>query len=258
MDQYQHIFIERKNEKVAVINVLCHQTRNTLNSGLILELTKACIELNGDDKINCVILTGEKDVFLAGADIKEMTGMSVSEALKLAKKMKALQLSIIQSKKPYIAAINGYCLGSGMEVALVCDFRVAGHDAVFGLPQVNFGIIPGGGGISRLTEVAGRTAASKLILTGEMISASKALELNIISDLFEDPISGAILLGSSFASKSKIAIATAKKLINQKYWQSNQGHLDQEMQSFALLFDYPDSVEGMGAFLEHREPIFRD
>jgi enoyl-CoA hydratase/carnithine racemase len=258
MVQYQYLLIERKKHKVAVINILCQPSRNMLNSDLILELTRACKELNEDDKINCVILTGEKDVFLAGADIKEMTGMSVSQALEIAGKMKALQLSIIQSTKPYIAAINGYCLGGGMELALVCDFRVAGHDAIFALPQVNLGIIPGGGGISRLTEVAGRTAACKMILTGEMIPASKALELTIISDLFEDPLSGAILIGNSLASKSKMAIATAKKLLNQKYWQLNHGHFDQEMQSFALLFDYPDSVEGMGAFLEHREPTFRD
>lgn len=146
-----------------------------------------------------------------------------------------------------------------MELALVCDIALAGQKAMFGLPEVNFGIIPGGGGISRITEIAGKSNASKMIFTGELISAAKALEFKLVSDVVDDPLESSIILANSLATKSKLAIATAKKLINRKYLHENhQGDIEQEMYAFSLMFDYPDSVEGMGAFLEKRNPIFKN
>ncbi|MCM3669372.1 enoyl-CoA hydratase/isomerase family protein [Mesobacillus maritimus] len=256
MDRYKYLTVDIKNNKIAIVEMNSNQPLNLLSSGFISELMTACVALNEDEAIHVVILTGGKTSFIAGTDIKEMTGLSVSQAFDLVTKIKALQEIIMESSKPFIAAISGYCLGGGFELALVCDFRVASSDAVFGLPQINLGIIPGGGGVTRLVEIAGQTAARKMVLTGDLIPATRALDWNIISDLTDSPVDGALVIAHSLASKSKRALATAKRLLNQKMLSSNQNHAYQEMQAFTLLFDYPDSVEGMGAFLEGRKPSF--
>jgi enoyl-CoA hydratase/carnithine racemase len=259
MKAYKHLSITVTDKNVAIVKMNHKQSRKFLHSNLVQELVKAFEKLNEDKEVACIILTGDEETFIAGAEIKELTGISVSEAYESAEKMKALQKLVVHSAKPYIAAINGYCLGGGLELALVCDIRLAGENAMFGLPEVNFGIIPGGGGISRITEIVGKSNASKMIFTGEMISAIKALEFKIVSDIVEDPLENAISLANTLATKSKLAIATAKKLINRKHWPVNyQENVEQEIYAFSLLFDYPDSVEGMGAFLENRNPIFKN
>lgn len=256
MSQYKYLSIKRKSPQIAIATLNRCNSKNIFHSQLLLELTRAVKQLSDDEEVSAVILTGEEDAFSVGADIKEMTGFSVSQAYEMATKIKILQTIIIQSPKPFIAAINGYCFGSGLELALVCDFRIASHNATFGLPQINLGIIPGGGGITRLVEVIGRTAATKMIFTGEPILASKALELGLLSDLLDDPLEEAIVLAESLSAKSKLALETAKELINHKFWQ-DRTNLEKEIQAFSLLFDYPDSVEGMGAFLEQRKPFFK-
>jgi enoyl-CoA hydratase/carnithine racemase len=258
MYSYNDLFVERVDHKVAIIKVNRPHARNALNQNAVLELVDAVNKLNEMEDITAVILTGVDDTFISGADIKELTGISVSEAFKIASQLKALHNSIMNSPKLYIAAINGYCLGSGLELALVCDIRIAQHSAKFGLPEINRGIIPGNGGISRLTEITGSTMAGKLIFTGDMIAANEAKELNIVSDLFENVLKGGMLLAQTLSLKSKTAIAAAKRLINSSLLQKNNIHLEHELHEFSFLFDYPDSVEGMGAFLEKREPMFKN
>jgi enoyl-CoA hydratase/carnithine racemase len=259
MKPFKHLSVTLTDQKVAIVKMNNKQHRKFLHSSLVQELILAFEKLNGEKEIACIILTGSDETFIAGFEINELTGISVSEAYEIANKMKALQNLVTNSTKPYIAAINGYCLGGGLELALVCDIRLAGQEAMFGFTEVNLGIIPGGGGISRITEIVGKSNACKMIFTGEMISASKALEFTIVSDVVEDPLKDSIALANTLATKSKLAIATAKKLINRKVMQANpQESLEQEMYAFSLLFDYPDSVEGMGAFLEKRNPIFKN
>ena len=259
MKASKHLSIRFTDKNVAIVKMNHKKSCKFLHSSLMQELIIAFEKLNEDKKIPCIILTGVEETFLSGIAVKELTGISVSEAYKIAGKMKTLQKLILDSPKPYIAAINGHCLGAGMELAMVCDIALAGKKAMFGLPEVNFGIIPGGGGISRLTEIAGKSNASKMIFTGELISAAKALEFKLVSDVVDDPLESSIILANSLATKSKLAIATAKKLINRKYLHENhQGDIEQEMYAFSLMFDYPDSVEGMGAFLEKRNPIFKN
>lgn len=259
MQPYKHLSIKLTEQNIAIVQMNNQESRKLLHCHLVQELMIAFEQLNQDKEVACIILTGDEDTFIAGPEIRELTGISVSEAYEVATKMKALQSLIVHSPKPYIAAINGYCLGGGLELALVCDIRLAGPNAMFGFPEVNFGIIPGGGGISRLTEIAGKSTASKLIFTGEAFSANKALELKLVSDVVEDPLESSLLLAITLTAKSKRAIATAKKLINRKCWLTNQlEDLEQELYAFSLLFDYPDSVEGMGAYLEKRKPIFKN
>jgi len=259
MNGYNYLSISLTDKNIAIVKMNNKQPRKFLHSSLVQEMILAFETLNGDKEIACIILTGDDETFIAGFEINELTGISVSEAYEIANEMKALQSLILNSTKPYIAAINGYCLGGGLELALVCDIRLAGQEALFGFTEVNLGIIPGGGGISRITEFVGKSNASKMIFTGEVISAIKALEFTIVSDVVEDPLKDSIALANTLATKSKLAIATAKKLINKKVWHENsQDSLEQEMYAFSLLFDYPDSVEGMGAFLEKRKPIFKN
>lgn len=258
MKTYEDLIVERVNHKVALIKVSRPHARNALNQNAVLELTDAVNMLNEIEEISVVILTGVDDTFIAGTDIKELTGISVSQAFKIASQMKALHNPIMNSPKLFIAAINGYCLGAGLELALVCDIRIAQHKAKFGLPEINFGIIPGSGGISRITEIVGSTMANKLIYTGEMISARKAMELNIVSDLSESVLKEGLILAQSLSVKSRTAMVAAKRLINIRSLQKNNMQLEHELHEFSFLFDYPDSVEGMGAFLEKRKPIFQN
>ncbi|WP_053362642.1 enoyl-CoA hydratase/isomerase family protein [Bacillus sp. FJAT-27251] len=259
MGPFKHLFITLTDQNIAIVKMNSGKSSNLLHYALMLELIMAFKKLNDDEEVACIILTGDEEAFLAGPEIRELTGISVSEAYDIATKMKALQSLVVHSSKPYIAAIDGFCLGGGLELALVCDIRLAGHNAIFGLPEVNLGIIPGGGGISRLTEIAGKSTASTMIFTGEPIRAEKALELKLVSEVVEDPLESSLMLAKTLTTKSRLAIATAKKLINRKHWSANQQEdLEQELYAFSLLFDYPDSVEGMGAFLEKRKPIFKN
>src|SRR5699024_7717760 len=149
------------------------------------------------------------------------------------------------------------CLGGGMELALACDIRVADHTAKFGLPEVNLGIIPGGGGIHRLTEITGISYASQLMMTGEMIDVEEALQWKIVNSISEDVVAKAISIAQSINSKSEFAITALKKLTNNRNLNQSHAQLEEEIYEFALLFNHPDAFEGMSAFIEKRKPIFQ-
>ncbi len=258
MNQYKNLIVEMINSKVVVLKVNRPQARNALDTNLIMELSEAVAKVNAMEEIAVVILTGVEKVFIAGVDIKDLIGISVSQAFQIASKMKALRNEIIHSSKLFIAAINGYCLGGGLELALVCDIRIAQTNAKFGLPEINLGIIPGGGGVSLLSEIVGSAMARKMIFTGEIFSAHKAMEVKIISDIFEHVLEEGVLLAQSLSLKSQTAIAAAKRVMNSGVLQGNEVYLEKELYEFSFLFDYPDSVEGMGAFLEKRKPSFKN
>lgn len=229
---------------------------NALNMQVVAELTEAVSDLEKNTKVQCVILTGESNYFVAGADVREMNGMSVHQAYDFAQEMKALHDAIVNSRKPYIAAISGYCLGGGLELALACDIRIVNKNAIIGFPEVNLGIIPGGGGIHRLKELTGISIASQLIMTGELIDATKAKELQIANEVFEDVLPNALNLARKIVNKSNFAITAIKKLLNKRALRESASILDEEIHEFSKLFDYADAYEGMSAFIEKRQPVF--
>jgi enoyl-CoA hydratase/carnithine racemase len=255
-EEYRYIVLEKK-EGVGILYINRPEAKNALNGTLVEELRSAFTRLGEDPGIRVIVITGKNRVFVAGADIKEMAGLSVSATYEIASRMKELHHQMICSTKPVIACIEGYCLGGGMELALACDIRIAAPDAVFGLPEIKLGIIPGGGGTQRLLETVGPAVASHLIFTGDFISAERAYEIKLISEIAEDVQTTALQLACRLAQGSQTALAAAKRMINGQLQQCLAGRLEAEMYEFSLLFDYPDSLEGMSAFMEKRKPVFK-
>lgn len=238
-----------------VVSIETGMPGNRFSLNLMEELANVLESIQENEENKVIILSGENGNFSTGIDIKEMNGISVSDAFRIAATIKKIQNLIINSPKIFIASINGYCLGAGLEIALVCDFRFASYNAIFGLPQVNLGIIPGGGGITRLIDTSGRTLAAKLILIGESIKADEAMNYGLITDMTEDPMQQAFQLADALKEKSALALSMAKKYVNYRLLE-NQAQIDLENQAFSLMFDFPDSVEGMSAFIEKRKPVF--
>jgi enoyl-CoA hydratase/carnithine racemase len=254
----RYIYTERRlDDHVAIVQIKRPEAMNALNLKLVNELKDLISQLEDDSNIACVVLTGMPDYFVAGADVRELNGLSVKDAYLFAEKMKALHNQIVQSKKPYVAAIQGYCLGGGFELALACDIRLADATAKFGLPEINLGIIPGGGGIQRLLELVGTSLASQIIMTGDMFDAERAKELNIVNSISADVMEEAISAAAKIGSKSRYAIAASKKLLNQRKLNQSAKEFEEEIHEFALLFDYPDAFEGLSAFIEKRKPAFQ-
>ncbi|MGM9921678.1 MAG: enoyl-CoA hydratase/isomerase family protein [Bhargavaea sp.] len=255
MEAFEKLVIER-DRHVGTVSIRQSADTNVLDSSLTEELSSAFLILNQDPAVRAVILTAEGDSFLAGADLKEITGLSVSQAYGFAEKAKALQDLIIHSGKPYIAVVNGHCLGSGLELILTCDFRISGPDALYGMPEINLGLIPGGGAITRLQTMVGRTHAADLIFTGKLVRPEEARSIGLIGKVSDRPLEDARFLAETLAGKSTLALAVAKQLFNRKDTEDSS-LINQEMRALSMMFDYPDSMEGMGAFLEQRPPVFK-
>lgn len=256
MEVFENLVIER-DRQIGIVTIRQSADTNVLDSSLTAELSSAFLSLNQDPEVRSVILTAEGQSFLAGADLKEITGLSVSQAYGFAEKAKALQDLIIHSGKPYIAVVNGHCLGSGLELILTCDFRISGPDAVYGMPEINLGLIPGGGAITRLQMMVGRAHATELIFTGKLVQPEEARSIGLIGSVSDRPMEDALLLARSFTNKSSLALSVAKQLFNRKEAEDSS-LINQEMRAFSMMFDYPDSLEGIGAFLEQRAPIFKE
>jgi enoyl-CoA hydratase len=216
-------------------------------------------ELAGDDEARVVVLTGAGDrAFVAGADIKYMSGLSVLEAQEWGGLGHACGRLLETMRKPTIAAINGFALGGGCELALACDLRYAARSAKLGQPEINLGIIPGWGGTQRLARVCGLGFAKELILTGRLVDAEEAERRGLVNAVYDD---GELRerVGETarlLASKSPLALAHAKESVNLALPGSHEAGLNQEASFFAMLFSSEDQKEGMTAFVEKREPRF--
>jgi enoyl-CoA hydratase/carnithine racemase len=253
---YQFLEVEIV-ERCALVTINRSEALNALNRHLVAELRSALDSLEQDQNVRVIVLTGSGRAFVAGADIKEMTGLSVTAAYEVAVEVKALNDKIVSCPKPVIAAINGYCLGGGLELALACDIRIASTNAVFGLPEIKLGVIPGGGGTQRLLTIVGPAVASHLIFTGDTFSAERAYELKLVSQIVDNPREVAMELASRLAAGSQAAIASAKRLLGGQIQKSLENRLNLEVDQFAMLFDHPDSLEGMRSFIEKRTPLFK-
>ncbi|HHT9123171.1 MAG TPA: enoyl-CoA hydratase/isomerase family protein [Candidatus Wunengus sp. YC63] len=251
----EHIKVEKKKE-IGIITLNRPEARNALNRKMIQELGDALTELENDLQIRVIIITGNKD-FCAGADIKEMHAIKPEEIEAFCSWGHKVFDKLEGMGKPVIAAITGFALGGGCELALACDIRIAGESAQFGQPEVNLGLIPGFGGTQRLSRLVGIGKAKEIILTGEIINAKEAASIGLVNSVVKDEelLAKAEEMAQIIAQKAPIAIKMAKTLINEN--QEIEEGLNKEITLFARCFSTQDHLEGMNAFLEKRKPRFK-
>lgn len=244
--------------RVAMVTIDRPEKRNALDGQVRCAFLGALDRARRDENVRCVIITGAGEkAFVAGADISEFEGRSPVDQWRV---MKAPSIfdAVERLPKPVIAAINGYCLGGGMELALACDIRIASSSAKFGQPEVNLGIIPGGGGTQRLPRIVGLGAALRLILSGEIIAADEALRLRLVEEVTEPAslLGRATELAELMASKSPVALAAAKEATRAALSLPLDDGLKLETALFQLCFSSADKAEGVRAFLEKRAAEF--
>ncbi len=258
MADYKNILIEYE-PPAAILKVNRPKALNALNPETIRELSAALDEILENQEIRGVILTGAGDkAFIAGADISRMPDMTPQEAEKFAEEGQKLTLKMEEYPLPIIAAVNGYALGGGTELALACDFIYASPKAVFGQPEVNLGIIPGFGGTQRLARVVGVNMAMELILTGRHIDANEAYRIGLVNKLVEDDLIGAAKQTiAEISQRGPLAVMYSKKAVRRGIELSIEAGLELEKALFGLVFASEDRVEGVTAFLEKRKAEFK-
>lgn len=240
-----------KKDHIAVITLNQPNSLNALNADMLSAIEKAVDEVNSDKDIYVLILTGAGKAFVAGADIKEMQPLSPMEALPWGSIGRDLFTKIEHLRIPVIAAINGFALGGGCELALSCDIRIASEKAKFGQPEVGLGIIPGFGGTQRLPRVVGVGKAKELIYTGKVIGAEEAHQIGLVNSVVpaEELLQAAEALANAIALNAQHAVQEAKKAINTGIEVDALSGLDYEAQAFALCFATKDQKAGMEAFV---------
>jgi enoyl-CoA hydratase/carnithine racemase len=241
---------------VALLRLNRPEARNALSPELMEELAGELERLDPDPEVRCVVVAGSEKVFAAGADIKAMAERSFAEALRHPAASFWRRLAAI--KTPMIAAVSGYALGGGCELALACDMIVAAESAKFGQPEINLGIIPGGGGTQRLARVLGKQRAMELVLTGRRFSAEEARTLGLVNRVVEDAawLDEAIALARAVAEQPPIASRLAKQAVLVAEETALSPGIENERRLYELAMATEDRVEGMNAFLEKREPNF--
>jgi enoyl-CoA hydratase len=247
-----------KELPIAIIKLNRPEAMNALNSKMVSELVDALTELEKDDEVRCLIITGDERAFSAGADIKEMVGLSTVDLVKT-RHFFPLWDKIGHYPKPIIAALSGYVLGGGLELAMSCDILIAAEGTRLGQPEINIGVIPGGGGTQRLTRIVGKHKAMEMVLTGNMITAEEAKGYGLINKVVpkEVYLDEAKKMAMEIASKGPIAIRLAKEAVLKAYETSLNEGLDFERKHFFMLFSTEDMKEGMNAFIEKRKPNFK-
>lgn len=255
---YENIKYEEK-EGVAIITFNRPKALNALNNDLLSELSIALDEVEGNEDIRVLILTGAGEkAFVAGADINELAKLNPLEAKLLSERGHSILAKIESMPKPVIAAVNGFALGGGSEIALACDFRYASATAKFGLPEINLGIMPGYGGTQRLPRLIGMGMAKELMLTGKMIDATEAKEIGLVNKVFEaeNLMAKTMDTAKEISKKGKVAIRAIKQSINWGCDESLNTGNSIETNHFALVMVSEDAKEGMSAFVEKRPANF--
>ena len=256
---YTAIIVEKKTEeKLGIITLNRPEVRNAINQTVRAELAKAIADMETDVNVRAVILTGGAKVFAAGADIAAMVQNTAMEMFSNSE-LWDITLKMEESRKPFIAAIAGFCLGGGCELAMGCDIRVAAQSAQFGQPEINIGIIPGAGGTVRLSKLVGPGKAKELVLTGKIISAEEALSIHLINKVVPDDklMEEAFAMAGMITRHSPVAVGLAKFSVQNSQDLSNYTGKIIERASFSLAFASEDQTEGMKAFLEKRKPSYK-
>ncbi len=247
-----------RDAAVAVVTVDRQEALNALDVETLTELRDRLRDLAAADEVRAVVLTGAGEkAFVAGADIKYMSSLDVDEAKAWGALGHEAGRLLETMPKPTIAAVNGFALGGGCELALACDIRYAASGAKLGQPEVNLGIIPGWGGTQRLARVCGLGVAKELIFTGRVVDAEEALRIGLVNAVHDPVLDKARETAGLLASKSPIALRVMKGLANRALGGDHAANLDAEGESFGELFASEDAKEGMTAFVEKREAVFR-
>jgi enoyl-CoA hydratase len=254
---YENILVETKGA-VGLITLNRHKALNALNSAVISEINVALAAFDADDQVGCVVITGSDKAFAAGADIKEMAGKTYVDAYR--GNFLGNWSGPSEARKPMIAAVSGYCLGGGLELALICDFIIAAETAKFGLPEITLGIMPGGGGTQRLARFVGKAKAMDLILTGRMMEAAEAERCGLVARLAapEKLMDEALTAAAKIASHSQVIAMMAKESVNRSFETNLAEGLRFERRLFLSMFATEDQKEGMQAFIEKRKPEFKN
>jgi len=257
--EFKYIIYE-KSEGIATITLNRPEALNAFSKDVIDEVLAGLEDVRNDDSVRVVILTGAGEkAFSAGADIKAMIGMNALKARQLSLMGERLCLALENLEKPVIAAINGFALGGGLEVAMSCDLRIASETARMGQTEINIGLIPGWGGTQRLTRLVGKTKAKELVFTGRMIEAKMAEQLGIINMVFPaaEFRNGVRQFALDLAAKAPVALKVAKALINKGEDIGLESALALEREGFGVVASTEDLQEGVKAFAEKRKPAFK-
>ena len=254
---YENILVE-KTGAVAVIRLNRPQAMNALNAKLMAELAQALGELEADDGVRCLVLTGNDKAFAAGADIKEMKDRTFMDVYKT-DFITATWEQLSKTRKPVIAAVAGYALGGGCEIAMMCDFIIAADNARFGQPEITIGTIPGSGGTQRLTRFVGKSKAMEMCLTGRMMDAAEAERSGLVSRVvpLADLMAEAMKAAEKIAGLSLPMVMLAKEAVNRAYETTMAEGVRFERRLFHATFATEDQKEGMSAFAEQRPPKFK-
>lgn len=249
--------IVSRHDRVLQLTLNRPAARNALNNALLAQLASELETAASDSSISVCVITGNERFFAAGADLNEMAEKDLPATLNDARVH--LWARINAFNKPLIAAVNGYALGAGCELALLCDVVIAGDNARFGLPEITLGIMPGAGGTQRLIRSVGKSLATKMVLTGESITAQQALQSGLVSDVYPAALTleYALQQAALMARHSPLALQAAKQALRQSQEVPLQAGLAQERQLFTLLSATEDRREGIDAFLQKRSPVFK-
>ena len=255
---FKTIILSVEND-IAQITLNRPEALNALNGQLLSDLMQALEDCDASAAVRCIILTGSDKAFAAGADVTEMADMTYVEAY-LSTRFSAAADRMDRIRKPIIAAVAGYALGGGCELAMMCDFIICADTAKFGQPEINLGIIAGMGGSQRLTRFVGKSKAMDMHLTGRMMDAAEAERAGLVSRIVPAArlIEETRAIAAKIAEKSKIAVMAAKDAVNRSYETTLAEGLLYERRAFQALFATQDQKEGMAAFVAKREPQFRD
>ena len=255
----EFIQIEMK-DGVAVLTIDRPESLNALNSRLINELDAALHQLEADGSVKVVVLTGAGEkAFIAGGDIKEMLAMDTSAARTFSSNGQQMILYLERMSRPVIAAVNGYALGGGLELALACDFIFAAEEARFGLPEVTLGLLPGFGGTQNLARSIGPVRAKEMIFTGRMLSSHEALQWGLVNAVYprKELLERTMETALRIARNGSVAVASAKRAIGRGLEMPIEDGLRLENELFTGLFSTEDRQEGLQAFMEKRDPVFK-
>ena len=253
---YTSILTEARG-RVGLITLNRPQAMNALNNQLMREVMDALESFDKDDGIGATVLTGNEKTFAAGADIKEMVDKSITEMMD--RDHVAVFGRIRTIRKPIIAAVSGWALGAGCEVAMACDMIVASESAKFGQPEITIGVIPGAGGTQRLVRAVGKTLAMEMILNNRTLTAQEAYQFGLVNRVVpvNEYLDEALKLANEISSRAPLAVRAAKKMVNQSYELTLAEGLAEEKQAFYNLFASEDQKEGMNAFIAKRKPEWK-
>lgn len=257
MKTYNYILVDDIAQGVVCITLNRPEAKNALTTALLGEIAQVLDDIRSDDAIRCVVITGGSKVFAAGADLAEMSAMNMTDTLLDVRPQHWANIAAFP--KPVIAAVNGFALGGGCELAMHADIIIAGSNAQFGQPEINLGIIPGAGGTQRLIRAVGKALASKMVLSGEFIDADTAFCAGLVAEITQPELTleRAISLATTIASKSPLAVQQAKACLNKSFETTLSSGLDFERKTFVMLAGTEDRHEGIQAFIQKRTPEFK-